>query len=202
VFNKYKTFSALIYSYINKSGNWQNEKLCGNMTPEGRSVFTQFRVFTIPTSVDITVYQYLTRTQSSITIYIDQWTEVCVHAPLFCLILIWGTGYESDFEGRPRKIRNLKYGGEKIKNKEGSETAEHVMGYWPMTMRISNFVIWPCSLTKNMKNCQIWNISKLELICIVARQQLRMLDTKYSINNSWRKFKRKECLINVCKSIG
>jgi hypothetical protein len=24
----------------------------------------------------------------------------------------------------PRKIRNLKYGGEKIKNKEGSETAE------------------------------------------------------------------------------
>jgi hypothetical protein len=34
----------------------------------------------------------LTRTQSSITIYIDQWTEV---VPLFCLILIWGTGYES-----------------------------------------------------------------------------------------------------------
>jgi hypothetical protein len=27
-------------------------------------------------------------------------------------------------EGRPRKIRNLKYGGEIIKNKEGSETAE------------------------------------------------------------------------------
>ena len=42
---KYKTFSVLIYSYINTSGNWKNEKLCGNTTPEGRSVFTQFRVF-------------------------------------------------------------------------------------------------------------------------------------------------------------
>ena len=41
----------LIYSYINTSGNWKNEKLCGNTTPAGRSVFTQFRV-------DITVYQY------------------------------------------------------------------------------------------------------------------------------------------------
>jgi hypothetical protein len=84
------------------------------------------------------------------------------------LTLIYVTQWYS--EGRQRKIRNLKYGWEIIKNKEGSETAEHVMGYWPMTMRISNFVIWPCSLTKN-KNCRIWNISKLELICIVARQQ-------------------------------
>ena len=40
--NKYKTFSVLIYSYINMSGNWENEKLCGNTTLEGRSVFTQF----------------------------------------------------------------------------------------------------------------------------------------------------------------
>ena len=48
----------LIYSYINTSGNWKNEKLCGNTTPAGRSVFTQFRVFPIFTSVDITVYQY------------------------------------------------------------------------------------------------------------------------------------------------
>ena len=48
----------LIYSYINTSGNWENEKLCGNTTPEGRSVFTQFRVFPISTSVDITIYQY------------------------------------------------------------------------------------------------------------------------------------------------
>ena len=55
---KYKTFSVLIYSYINTSGNWENEKLCGNTTPEGRSVFTQFRVIPISTSVDITVYQY------------------------------------------------------------------------------------------------------------------------------------------------
>ena len=48
----------LIYSYINTRGNWKNEKLCGNTTPAGRSVFTQFRVFPIFTSVDITVYQY------------------------------------------------------------------------------------------------------------------------------------------------
>ena len=48
----------LIYSYINTSGKWENEKLCGNTTPEGRSVFTQFRVFPISTSVDITLYQY------------------------------------------------------------------------------------------------------------------------------------------------
>ena len=41
----------LIYSYINTSGNWKNEKLCGNTTPAGR-------VFPIFTSVDITVYQY------------------------------------------------------------------------------------------------------------------------------------------------
>ena len=41
-FKKYKTFSVLIYSYINTSGNWKNEKLC----------------FPIFTSVDITVYQY------------------------------------------------------------------------------------------------------------------------------------------------
>ena len=53
LFNKYKTFSVLIYSYINTSGNWENEKLGG-----GRSVFTQFRVFPIFTRVDITVYQY------------------------------------------------------------------------------------------------------------------------------------------------
>ena len=57
-FKKYKTFSVLIYSYIDTSGNWKNEKLCGNTTPAGRSVFTQFRVFPIFTSVDITVYQY------------------------------------------------------------------------------------------------------------------------------------------------
>ena len=47
MFKKYKTFSVLIYSYINTSGNWKNEKLCGNTTPAGRSVFTQFRVFPI-----------------------------------------------------------------------------------------------------------------------------------------------------------
>ena len=29
IFKKYKTFSVLIYSYVNTSGNWKNEKLCG-----------------------------------------------------------------------------------------------------------------------------------------------------------------------------
>ena len=29
IIKKYKTFSALIYRYINTSGNWKNEKLCG-----------------------------------------------------------------------------------------------------------------------------------------------------------------------------
>jgi hypothetical protein len=29
IINKYKTFSMLIYSYINTNGNWENEKLCG-----------------------------------------------------------------------------------------------------------------------------------------------------------------------------
>ena len=58
IFKKYKTFSVLVYSYINTSGNSKNEKFCGNTTPAGRSVFTQFRVFPIFTSVDITVYQY------------------------------------------------------------------------------------------------------------------------------------------------
>ena len=48
IFKKYKTFFVLIYSYINTSGNWKNEKLCA----------TLFRVFPIFTSVDITVYQY------------------------------------------------------------------------------------------------------------------------------------------------
>ena len=43
IFNKYKTFSVLIYSYINTSGNWE---------------ITQFRVFPISTSIDITVCKY------------------------------------------------------------------------------------------------------------------------------------------------
>ena len=58
IFKKYKTFSVLIYSYINTSENWRNEKLCGNTTPAERSVFIQFRVFPIFTSIDITVYQH------------------------------------------------------------------------------------------------------------------------------------------------
>ena len=41
IFDKYKTFSVLIFSYINTSGNWENEKLCGNTTPENFE-FSQF----------------------------------------------------------------------------------------------------------------------------------------------------------------
>jgi hypothetical protein len=40
-FNKYKTFSVLIHSYINTSGNWENEKLCGNTTPEAQNKYNQ-----------------------------------------------------------------------------------------------------------------------------------------------------------------
>ena len=54
IFKKYKTFSMLIYSYVNTSRNWKNEKL----SPAGQSVFAQFRVFPIFTSVVITVHQY------------------------------------------------------------------------------------------------------------------------------------------------
>ena len=52
IFKKYKTFFVLMYSYINTSGNWKNEKLCGNTTAAERSVFTQFQVFLAFTSVD------------------------------------------------------------------------------------------------------------------------------------------------------
>ena len=45
-----------IYSYVNTSGNWKNKKLCGNTTPEGRSVFTQFQVFQISRNELIRVY--------------------------------------------------------------------------------------------------------------------------------------------------
>ena len=51
LFNKYKTFSVLIYSYINTSGNWENEKLCGNTTPIKKEIFRRFRV-------DIELYQH------------------------------------------------------------------------------------------------------------------------------------------------
>ena len=54
MFKKYKTFSVLISIYINTSGDWENEKLRGNKTPAGWSVFTKFRVFPISTSVDKT----------------------------------------------------------------------------------------------------------------------------------------------------
>ena len=56
IIKKYKTFSVLIYSYINTSGNWKNEKLCGNTTPAGRSVFTQFRVF--PKNIPVSYLQF------------------------------------------------------------------------------------------------------------------------------------------------
>ena len=46
--NKYKTFSVLIYSYINTSGIGKTRNC----------METQFRVFPTSTSVDITIYQY------------------------------------------------------------------------------------------------------------------------------------------------
>jgi hypothetical protein len=56
--NKYKTFSVFDIQLYQHEWNWENEKLYGNTTPEGRSVFIQFRVFPTSTSVDITIYQY------------------------------------------------------------------------------------------------------------------------------------------------
>jgi hypothetical protein len=58
IIKKYKTFSVLIYSYINTRENWKNSKLCENTPPFGRRVSTQFLVFPISTRVDITVYQH------------------------------------------------------------------------------------------------------------------------------------------------
>ena len=53
------TVRSLYCGCINMGGNWKNEKLCGNTTPAGRSVFTKFwRVFPISASVDITLYLY------------------------------------------------------------------------------------------------------------------------------------------------
>ena len=52
----------LIYSFFQHEWKLEKleklEKLCGNTTPAGRSIFTRIRVFPIFTSVDITVYQY------------------------------------------------------------------------------------------------------------------------------------------------
>ena len=56
------TFSALANGY--RSENWENEELCGKTTPgQGSPVgstfhqSTQFRVFPISTTADITIYQ-------------------------------------------------------------------------------------------------------------------------------------------------
>ena len=72
LFKKYKTFSVLIYSYINTSGNWKNEKLCGNTTPAGRSVFTQFRFFPIFTRKNV-LYFFYNIAQRTLT---EEWREI------------------------------------------------------------------------------------------------------------------------------
>ena len=45
---------GIISIYIKTSGDWKNEKLRGNTTPAGWSVFPKFRVFPTCTSVDTT----------------------------------------------------------------------------------------------------------------------------------------------------
>jgi hypothetical protein len=65
---------------------------------------------------------------------------------------------------------------------------------WPRTVNKSEIyqnLNWFASL---LASSEFWTAEK--------QKHMRMLDTKYSINNSWRKFKRNGCLINVCKSIG
>ena len=46
------------YTVISTRVELEKREIVGNTTPEGRSVFTKFRVFPISTSVDITVYLY------------------------------------------------------------------------------------------------------------------------------------------------
>jgi hypothetical protein len=125
------------------------------------------------------------------------------------LTLIYVTRWYS--EGRPRKIRNLKYGGEIIENKEGSETANTWwgIGQWQCVypISLSGHARWPRTRTVESEIYQNLNwfaslLASSEFSTAEKQKHLRMLDTKYSINNSWRKFKRNECLINVCKSIG
>ena len=62
IIKKYKTFSVLIYSYINTSGIGKTRNCVETRRPQGGVfsplVFTKFRVFPISTSVDITVYQH------------------------------------------------------------------------------------------------------------------------------------------------
>ena len=53
---QYLTLYYIINSYINTSGNCENEKLCGNMTPEGWSFFHTISSF--PNSV----HEYLALT--------------------------------------------------------------------------------------------------------------------------------------------
>jgi hypothetical protein len=48
----------LIYSYINTEWKLGKREIVWKHDAGGRSVFTQFRVFPISTSVDITIYQY------------------------------------------------------------------------------------------------------------------------------------------------
>ena len=59
VFKKYKTFSVLIYGYINTSENEKTRNYVETQCLQGR-VFSllKFLVFPISTNVDITVYLY------------------------------------------------------------------------------------------------------------------------------------------------
>jgi hypothetical protein len=54
----YKTFFRIDIQLYQQVWDLGKRELCGNSTPKRRSIFTQFRVFPISMSVDVSVYQY------------------------------------------------------------------------------------------------------------------------------------------------
>jgi hypothetical protein len=81
------------------------------------------------------------------------------------------------------------------------------IGQWQCVYPIllSGHARWPRTRTVESEIYQNLNwfaslLASSEFSTAEKQKHLRMLDTKYSINNSWRIFKRNECLINVCKS--
>jgi hypothetical protein len=83
------------------------------------------------------------------------------------LTLIYVTRWYS--EGRPRKIRNLKYGGEIIKNR-GEWNGRTRDGVFANDNAYIQFRYLAMLVDQELSNLKYY-ISKLELICIVARQQ-------------------------------
>jgi hypothetical protein len=78
------------------------------------------------------------------------------------------------------------------------------IGQWQCVypISLSGHAGWPRSQElSNLKYMKTWiDLHRCSPAVNFRQQRNKVLDTKYSIDNSWRKFKRNECLINVCKS--